>query len=222
MEIFTIGYTAFEKKIFIEKLKEYEISCLIDVRSKPYSQYFKDFDKEILSEELKKNGILYRNYAFEFGARQENKEFYSYATEEKLNFSLFIKSPQFQSGIQKVKAGINMGYRFAFMCAEKDPINCHRSIMIGKGFKDAGFEVKHIKNVNSKNPGCPIRFKEIETQDELEQRLLEMYKPNRYQLSFDNFDSQKTENELISECYLIQNIKIGYKPGNESEGGDET
>ena len=52
---------------FIKELKEHKITCLVDVRSSPRSSYYKDFDSDVLESRLKNEGILYRNYAFEFG-----------------------------------------------------------------------------------------------------------------------------------------------------------
>ena len=75
--VYTIGYTSFDIQKFVEVLKKYKITCLIDVRSTPKSSYYKDFDDSNLLPLLKNNGILYRNYKEEFGARQDNKDFYS-------------------------------------------------------------------------------------------------------------------------------------------------
>ena len=65
------------------------------------------------------------------------------------------------------------------MCAEKDPIKCHRSIMLGKGFSENGFDVKHI-----------ISKDKLESQKELEERLLEMHCPDRFQLTL--FDGERS------------------------------
>ena len=57
--VYTIGYTSFDIQKFIEVLKKYKISCLIDVRSTPKSSYYKDFDDSNLMHLLKSNGIIY-------------------------------------------------------------------------------------------------------------------------------------------------------------------
>ena len=105
--VYTIGYTSFELEKFIVVLKKYKITCLIDVRSTPKSSYYKDFDGQNLAIVLKKNGILYRNYKHEFGARQENKSFYS--IKGFLDFSIFSKSQQFTDGVIKIQRAQEMG-----------------------------------------------------------------------------------------------------------------
>ena len=125
--VYTIGYSGFEIKDFIQILKKNKISVVIDVRSSPYSQYYSDYNKKNLEARLKTFNIHYRNYALEFGARQEKKEYYT----EKgyLDFELFSKSKNFLKGIEKLKNAMNKNYRFILMCAEKNPIRCHRAIL---------------------------------------------------------------------------------------------
>ena len=67
----------------------------MDVRSSPYSSYYDAYNKENIEVALKKAGIYYRNYAREFGARQENPDFY---TNGILDFRKFTNSQQFADG----------------------------------------------------------------------------------------------------------------------------
>ena len=97
-EIYTIGYSCFEINEFINILKLYKINALIDVRSTPASKMYSDYNKEQLSALLKEKGIVYRNYKREFGARQEN---INYFTDGYLDFEKFTKSDIFISGIKK-------------------------------------------------------------------------------------------------------------------------
>ena len=192
-EIFTIGYVSYEPEEMAKVLKSFGVSCLIDVRSNPHSAYYTQFNRENISETLKQQGILYRNYQLEFGARQEDPRFYH--RDGYLDFSVYTRSEQFLQGVQKIEQGMEMGYVFALMCAEKDPMTCHRAIMIGKALKERGFTVKHIL--------YPDR---IETQQEMEQRGL------GDQLSF------FPEEQRIEEFYREQNKKIGYRPDSGKEG----
>lgn len=98
-KIYTIGYTTFNIDNFIKELKELGITCVVDVRSFPKSSYYKDFDSDVLESRLKNEGILYRNYAFEFGARQEDKSLYPNGY---LDFEMFSKTDNFKQGIKKI------------------------------------------------------------------------------------------------------------------------
>ena len=203
--VYTIGYTAFSIDEFIEVINHYGINCVIDVRSSPFSNYYTDYNKDVLENTLKKHNILYRNYAKEFGARQLNPAFYS---GDIVDFDKFIQSEQFLEGVSKIKKGIKLGYSFVLMCAEKDPIKCHRSIMLGKGFSNNNFTVKHI-----------LSKTKLESQTDLEDRLLEMYHKDRFQLTF--FNEDLSEANLLEDAYKKQNLLIGYNRNTNFEQGDE-
>ena len=195
--IYTIGYTAFDINDFVKALKNFGISCLIDVRSVAKSSYYKDFDDVSLAPLLKKNGILYRNYKTEFGARQENVSFYN----EKgvLDFDKFSKSQQFLDGVEKIKNAQKLGYNICLMCAEKDPINCHRTILIAHNLDKKGFLVKHI-----------LAGEQTCEQREIDERLLDKFFPNRQQISLFSEDNLSNE-EKIEKAYQLQNQEIGFK-----------
>lgn len=198
--IYTIGYSGINIKDFILILKYYRISCLVDTRSVPYSKYFMDFDKNILGSTLKNNNIKYENYDKEFGARQNNINFYS--KDGYLDFSKFVKSSIFISGIDKIKKEMDLGYTFILMCSEKDPIDCHRSIMVAREFYKKGYNIINI--LYDKNN--IIEY----TQTDIENRLLDRYFSEKGQgLLFDNMDLSRKS--LIDIAYKKRNIEIGYR-----------
>lgn len=199
--IYTIGYSCFKIDDFINVLKKYKINCLIDVRSNPNSMHYTDYNKTSLELLLKSNGIHYRNYKNEFGARQDNPVFYSNGF---LDFTKFVKSEAFLEGVRKIVAGIEKEYVFAFMCAEKDPSTCHRNIMVAREFYRMGYKVNNILSDGT-----------IETQENLEQRMVEHYFPNRNQLSL--FQEELTWDDMVNRAYQLRNSEIGYRKDKEGD-----
>ena len=199
--IYTIGYTGFSIDEFVATLKTHQINVVIDVRSSPYSKYYSDYNKESLECRLKTEGIYYRNYAKEFGARQESKDYYN--PEGYLDFDLFSKSPVFVEGVSKLCTSVQRGFKVALMCAEKKPIDCHRTILIARAFYEKGYEVVHI---------CPENI--LLTQDEIHTQLLDCYFPNRDQFSL--FRQATDDALLLSEAYKKRNAEIGYRLEDES------
>ena len=193
--VYTIGYTSFDIGGFLSILKSLGVSCLIDVRTTPIaSDFYKIYSKSSLQSLLKEHGIVYMNFDKEFGARQPDEEFYTkYGY---LDFEAFIQSDNFLSGVKRLQKGIELGNRIVLMCAEKDPITCHRAIMVARGLKQHSIKVAHIRA----NGG-------LETHEALEERLVDMYFPNRNQLSL--FEQQSFDSYL-QKAYREQNAKIGY------------
>lgn len=192
--VYTIGYAGFKPDEFIRTLKKYAIKVVVDVRSSPYSHYYSEYDKEKLSSVLQANGIYYRHYAAEFGARQNNSAYYP---EGYLDFESFAKSAAFLAGVAKLKQGMQMNYSFVLLCSEKDPLMCHRSILVARAFHEAGLKVVHLLNET-----------ESVTQEDIEARLLEKFFPLRNQM--DLFAPSCTEQDYIIEAYRKQNAAIGY------------
>lgn len=191
--IYTIGYAGFHIEEFVKTLRKYEITVLIDVRTNPHSSgYYQEYSKEALQPVLDKNGIIYRNYAQEFGARQNDLKYFSNGV---LDFKKFTSSDIFKNGIEKINKGLELKYKFVLMCAEKDPINCHRNIMITKAMRDIGFKVFHI-----------ICDGSLQTQEDIDERLLDLYfkQPSLFEFNMDR-------KEKLEQAYQKQNEEIGFK-----------
>ena len=193
--IYTIGYAGYGIDAFLEELHRHGVSVLLDVRSSPYSGFHQDYNKETLERTLRSRHIYYRNYARSFGARQPERSLYPRGY---LDFELFAASSDFQEGRRKVENSMEQGYCFALMCAEIEPIDCHRAILVARAFAEHGYEVLHLR------PGKPpFLHQDLETQ------LLDLYFPDRDQIVLDRL--AQDEKELLKEAYRLRNEKIGYR-----------
>ena len=193
-EIFTIGYSGFPKvEDFITALKQYNIQILIDVLSSPFSAYYETYNKDRLDSILRNNSIFYTNYAKQFGARQDNRDFYKNG---RLDFETFSKSEQFLAGVSRVEESSAV---VALMCAEKQPSECHRTILVARALSERGHDITHILP-----DGITL------TQRDIDAELLEKYYPDRAQQSlFD--DNSLTDAEYIRLAYARRNDEIGFK-----------
>ena len=87
------------------------------------------------------------------------------------------------------------------MCTEKDPIDCHRTILVAKGLEDNGIEVNHI-----------LQDGKLINKQQIAERLLDMYFKDRNQINFDMLlGNIKTEEEMLEEAYKKRNKDIGYE-----------
>lgn len=203
-KLYTIGHSVHSINQFIGLLKKHAIDCVIDVRSTPYSKFTPQYNINEIKTILRNNKMFYIFMGEEFGARRSEKSLYDY--NGLLDFERVIKCNLFQLGVERVKNGLDKGYNIALMCTEKDPIDCHRSILVGRAFNDENFDVLNIHEDGS-----------TETQSELKERLLDFYFPNRNQTSiFDVLEVEKDKKELIQESYRLRNKDIAYKLEKEA------
>ena len=140
--IYTIGHSNHEESKFISLLQMHKIDVVLDVRSSPYSQRFPQFNREDLKNALAISKLEYASFGEWFGARQPDKAYYT--SDGWLNYLLFTKSLIFNEGVNRLDIILGKGQTPALMCAEKDPFNCHRAIMVSRALSLKGYEIRHI------------------------------------------------------------------------------
>lgn len=141
MKLFSIGHSNAEVGAFIDLLRRYEISVLVDTRSQPYSRYNQHFSREHLKLSIEEAGIDYLYLGRELGGRPEDPAFYF--KNGKVDYDLVAQSPLYLSGIERLRR-LAAERRVAFMCAEADYKNCHRYRLITRTLVRQGIEVLHI------------------------------------------------------------------------------
>ena len=146
---------------------------------------------------LASEGITYFFMGKFFGARPDNTDLYS--KEGYLDFEKTSRSDLFITGMENVKLGLKKGNNIVLMCTEKDPIDCHRAIMVARAFSLEGIDVQHI-----------LPDGKLQTQQELDRRSLDRYFPDRTQLSLFDYNDPVNDEEIIKSAYRKRNKEIGY------------
>ena len=160
--VFTIGHSTHDIEYFLTLLRKYNINSLIDVRSTPFSQMVPQFNKEQLRATLKSNNILYGHFKKEFGARHTRPSLLD--ENGKVDFDKVKETATFRQGVQRVKNGLEMGYRIVLMCSEANPFDCHRFSLISYQLVKESLSVQHI-----------LQDGEVIDNSLLEAQLLEKY-----------------------------------------------
>ena len=227
MELYTVGHSTQSQEDFIEMLMAYNINCIIDVRSMPYSRHASQFNQDILKTLLNKNNILYAHFGKEFGARRSDclttiqSKDGTYA--KQVNFKLGAQTPDFKEGINRLDKALSQNRIISLMCTESNPLDCHRFSFISKYLINNGYNVKHILRDKL------TRKIECLSHKELEDEMIQLY------LSKKNCLLRKTEEQLLlegvlpgliesctveeqrEEAYLLKNKEIGYIPEQPKE-----
>ena len=144
--IYTIGYGAREIEEFIDVLQSFQISYLLDVRSKPYSRYKPDFSKQALENHLQANGLRYILMGDTLGGQPGDPSCYD--KDGKVDYDKCRDKPFFQQGIDRIRKAWQQQLTVVLMCSEGKPEICHRSKLIGRALLEQGIEVAHIDENN--------------------------------------------------------------------------
>lgn len=204
-DVFTIGHSNHTIESFIALLEKYEITAIADVRSHPYSRYVPHFNQREFKAFLKSSGIDYVFLGKELGARPDNLSCY---VQGKAVYEKIAATEAFKDGIQRVVKGAE-NYKIALMCAEQDPLTCHRSILICQHLRQFDLNINHI-----------LKDGELESHQHLEDRMLaktgltkvsEAEKSQQLSL-FDVPEPapSRSREEYLSQAYQLQGDKIAY------------
>jgi uncharacterized protein (DUF488 family) len=188
-ELFTIGHSTHSWEKFLELLRQHRIDAVADVRSSPYSQFNPQFNREPLQLALRQAGISYVFLGEELGARRSEPECY---INGRVDYSLIARTPSFIRGLDRLVQGAAK-MRIAIMCAEKDPLDCHRCILVSPILKEKGINVQHIHDDGT-----------LESQEQAEGRLAQRFK-------LAERDFFRSPGEIVAEAYRLQGEKIAYE-----------
>ena len=138
--IFTVGHSNHAVEKFLQLLEGAGITALSDVRSAPVSRWSPQFNKEALAKSLADDGIAYVYLGRELGGRPKDPALLSNG---KPNYAAMAHSEAFQNGIARVLEG-SKTYRVAMMCAERDPLDCHRFLLIARHLAERNIAVSPV------------------------------------------------------------------------------
>jgi uncharacterized protein (DUF488 family) len=186
-ELFTIGHSMQSWEQFLELLRRHRISAIGDVRSSPYSARFPHFNREILDRALRGANIRYVFLGDELGARRSERDCY---VDGVARYDRIARTAAFRVGLERVQTGVAR-FRLALMCAEKDPLECHRTILVCRQFR-TDLDIYHILSDGS-----------LETHADAETRLLAEEK-----VPGDDLFTEREE--LIAKAYDRRGGKIAY------------
>ena len=186
--IFTVGHSVHSEETFVSLLREHEVTAICDVRSKPFSRNNPQFNREQIKASLQRSGIAYVFLGKELGARSQDAECYE---DGRVQYERLAATALFKAGIDRLLLGVKT-HRIALMCAEKEPLDCHRTILVARSLVERGLAVDHIHA----NGG-------LESQNQALSRLMR-------QLRLDKPNMFTPYADLEAEAYRMQELKIAY------------
>lgn len=156
--IFTFGHSSLELDQFLALLAQSHVEIICDVRSLPQSGRFPQFSQAVLENILRAEKIDYTFFGEELGGRPDDPE--AYRPNGTVDYRARRRSYAFQAGLERLLK-LAEERRVALLCAEEDPVECHRFLMICPELVSGGLSPLHIRKDGR-----------IETQEAAENRLL--------------------------------------------------
>jgi uncharacterized protein (DUF488 family) len=187
--IFTIGHSTHRIEDFLDLLAKRDIAAVADVRSAPYSKHIPHFNRETFRRSLETCGVHYVFMGNELGGRGSNESMRD--DQGRVRYTRIAESTAFGEGIERIIAGSDR-MNIALMCTEKDPLHCHRGILVSRQLVAHGAIVQHIHADGR-----------IEAHRDAEARLCHI-------VGLHEPDMFRTDAQILAEAYERQEARIAH------------
>jgi uncharacterized protein (DUF488 family) len=139
-DIFTIGHSNHPIDRFVALLTGAGITALIDVRSQPFSRRYPWFSATRLGDHLEQASIAFMPMGDALGGRPRDPRLFRDGVAD---YEAMARTSEFRGGIDRVVAATQR-FRSCLMCAEREPLDCHRSLLVAPALVACGLRLGHI------------------------------------------------------------------------------
>ena len=162
-DLFSIGHSNIAAERFVALLRDAGVTAAADVRSTPFSRRFPWFSGKNLAATLAQHSMAYLRCGEALGGRPRNAALYRDGVAD---YEAMAQQPEFQAGLDRLCTDAAR-LRICLMCAEREPLDCHRCLLVTRALTVRGLAVGHILHDGT-----------IEPHRATEQRLLALTETN--------------------------------------------
>jgi uncharacterized protein (DUF488 family) len=161
LKLFTLGHSNLEMSDLLGTLLRHDIKVLCDVRSRPGSFRFPQFNREPLEARLSAAKIRYEFFGEQLGGRPLDPS--CYLSSGLVDYAKRRRAPDFLEAVDRALARAREA-NTAILCAEEDPLHCHRFLLICPALVQRGAVPLHLRRGGA-----------VETHRDAEDRLLQLH-----------------------------------------------
>lgn len=158
-DLFTIGHSNIPAERFTAMLRETGVEAIADVRSVPASRFCPWFSAKNLTPLLAAANIAYLFFGDELGGRPREASLYCDGVAD---YEAMARRPGFRPALDRLFAHARR-QRLCLMCSERDPLDCHRCLLIARALATRDARIGHILHDGT-----------VEAHASTERRLLEI------------------------------------------------
>jgi len=160
---------------------------------------FPQFNQESLKKSLNDNSIGYLFLGDQIGGRSNDPDDY---IDGQVLYKALAQKEAFKTGIERLKED-SAKYRIALMCSEKEPLDCHRTLLVSEALATSDIPVGHIHADGT-----------VESHENALVRLLTLHNLSSPDLFSDDKDR-------VQEALTLQEKKIAYQIPKPTESREE-
>jgi uncharacterized protein (DUF488 family) len=139
-DLFSIGHSNLAADRFTAMLRAAGADAIADVRSVPASRFCPWFSAKNLAPLLTKEGMAYLGFGAALGGQPADPSLYCDGI---VDYEAVARTPGFQGGLDRLIAEVGR-HRLCLMCSERDPLDCHRCLLVARALAARGLTIGHI------------------------------------------------------------------------------
>jgi uncharacterized protein (DUF488 family) len=139
-DLFSIGHSNLAAERFTAMLQAAGAGAVADVRSVPASRFCPWFSARNLTPILAKNGMAYLGFGDTLGGRPRDPSLYCDGI---VDYEAMARTPGFAASLDRLIAETGR-HRLCLMCSERDPLDCHRCLLVVRALAARGLTIGHI------------------------------------------------------------------------------
>ena len=197
--LYTLGHSDHPVDLFLGLLARHRIDAVADVRSVPFSRRNPHFSRDSLRSSLAARAIGYVHLGAELGGRSDDPRCYENG---QVQYDRVARTRSFLRGVERLEQAIGK-QRVAVMCAEGEPLHCHRTLLVAPAMQQRGHEVAHI-----------LRDGSVEAHEAAMDRLL-----GELGLRLSGTLAVASRAELVAEAVALRARRIAYRARDVATAG---
>jgi len=147
-DLFSIGHSNIPAERFLARLRDAGVDTIADVRSTPFSRRFPWFSGKVLGATLTRHGMTYLACGDALGGRPRDAALYCDGVAD---YEAMARQPDFQIGLDRLLADAARSH-VCLMCAEREPLDCHRCLLVARSLAERGLTIGHILHDGTVEP----------------------------------------------------------------------
>ena len=139
-DLLTIGHSNIPAPRFIAMLRAAGADAIADVRSMPVSRFCPWFSAKNLAPLLASENMDYVFFGDTLGGRPRDPSLYCDGI---VDYDAMACQPSFQASLERLLHDAGR-YRLCLMCSEREPLDCHRCLLVARALAARGASIGHI------------------------------------------------------------------------------
>jgi len=140
VDVLTIGHSNHPIERFTSLLQGAGVTTIVDVRSTPASRRYPWFSAKRLRDHLEQIGVAYLPMGDALGGRPRDASLFRDGVAD---YEAMAETDAFRVGIDEVVA-MATRTRACLMCAEREPLDCHRCLLVAPALATRGLRIGHV------------------------------------------------------------------------------